>query len=77
MPGSDRPGSQATAVLEGPLGVTGPSPLIFRMKELTAHFTKTSQHTSLLTGLSLLCPSAQSERLRGCPLALFVSRLGS
>lgn len=52
----------------------GLSPLIFRMKELTAHFTKTSQYASFPTGLSLLGPSAQSWRL-AIVLALFV--LGS
>lgn len=71
-----RPKTHAIAELEGPLGVIGPSPLIFRMKELTAHFTKTSQYASFLTGLSLLCPSAQSECLCRRPRALFVSQHG-
>lgn len=41
----------------------GLSPLIFRMRELTAHFTKTSQDASFRTQLSLLGPCAQSRRL--------------
>lgn len=60
--------------LEGPSGVMGLSPLIFRVKELTAHFTKTSRYASFLTGLSLLGGSAHSPSLASV-LALFV--LGS
>lgn len=47
----------------GTFGVVGPSPLIFQMKGLTAHFTKTSRSAALLTGLPALplCPEPLSS----------------